>query len=261
MMTGIRKDASVSVKPGTELRPFWDKLFNFNWVFGLVLIFSICIPRFISVLNANKTGNYNMIAFIMIISAITPFLFLSKYGREKIGMVKPSHNKWMIGSFVAGALAGTTIFVLGYTLYSDTYNNWFVYIGQSYKISSGLSEHERLIYFLIYAVSGMTFSPIGEELFFRGIVHASFAKRVGDKKASIIDSLAFALIHLSHFGIVYVSGAWKFLLIPSILWVLAMFITGRIFFQCKKQTGSIWGSILSHAGFNLAMIYFIFFVL
>ena len=46
----------------------------------------------------------------------------------------------------------------------------------------------------------MIFSPIGEELFFRGIVHSSFAKSIGNFKASIIDSVAFALTHISHFG-------------------------------------------------------------
>ena len=66
-----------------ELRPFWASLFNFDWRFGLFLILIICIPRFILVLKANASGNYGAIGLIMTISAIAPFIFLSKYGRKK----------------------------------------------------------------------------------------------------------------------------------------------------------------------------------
>jgi hypothetical protein len=105
----------------------------------------------------------------------------------------------------------------------------------------------------------MTFSPIGEELFYRGIVHGSFAKELGERKASIIDSLAFALTHLAHFGIIYLSGNWHFLFLPAIMWVIFMFMASRIFFICKQKTGSIYGAIISHAAFNLTMMYFIFY--
>ncbi len=105
----------------------------------------------------------------------------------------------------------------------------------------------------------MTFSPIGEELFYRGIVHGSFVPQLGEQKASIADSLAFALTHLAHFGIVYTAGSWNFLFLPAMLWVFFMFLSSRIFFICKEKTGSISGAILSHAAYNLTMMYFIFY--
>ncbi len=73
----------------SELRPFWNRIFNYNWKFGLFLIHIVCIPRFILVLNANASGNYGSIGLIMTISAIAPFIFLSKYGRKEIGIAKP----------------------------------------------------------------------------------------------------------------------------------------------------------------------------
>ena len=105
----------------------------------------------------------------------------------------------------------------------------------------------------------MLFSPIGEELFYRGMIHGSFSRKYGDNKASHIDSLAFALTHLAHFGIVYVDGQWDFLLLPSLLWLIFMFFTSRLFHYCKKRTGSILGAIVSHAAFNGCMMYFIFY--
>ena len=152
------------------------------------------------------------------------------------------------------------MFAIGILLYKHSYSNWFVYIAKSYSASGIiLTDSNRLTYFLIYSVTGMTFSPIGEELFYRGIVHGSFAGQFGEQKASIFDSLAFAITHLAHFGIVYVLGGWQFLFIPALLWMSGMFLSSRIFFICKEKTGSILGAILSHAAFNLTMMYFIFF--
>ena len=118
---------------------------------------------------------------------------------------------------------------------------------------------EKQIYFLIYALAGMTFSPIGEELLYRGMIHGSFATRLGEQRASLIDSLAFSLTHLAHFGIVYVAGVWTFLVFPGFLWVLFYEGISLCFFVCKEKTGSLLGAILCHAGFNLAMTYFIFY--
>jgi membrane protease YdiL (CAAX protease family) len=38
-----------------------------------------------------------------------------------------------------------------------------------------------------------------------------------------------------------------------------MFLASRIFFFANKKSGSILGAIISHAAFNLAMMYFIFY--
>ena len=211
------------------------------------------------VLSANVTDDYGSIGLIMVASALVPYVLLTSKGRKKIGITKPSNLKWIFYSFFVGIVISTVIFLVGKFLYGDTINNWYVYIGRSYNIAAGLNAQEKIIYFLIFAGTGMTFSPIGEELFFRGIVHSSFATSYGEKRATIIESLAFALTHLAHFGIVYVSGVWEFLLVPSILWTGAMFVTSLIFLKCKRVSGSILGAIASHAGFNLAMIYWIFY--
>lgn len=121
----------------TELKPLWNRLFKFDWVFGLALVLAVCVPRFILVLDANKTANYSLIGLIMLVSAIIPFVFLSKYGRNKIGIKKPTNYRWLVYSFLIGILISTAIFLLGKALYADTFNNWYVYIGQSHKISEG----------------------------------------------------------------------------------------------------------------------------
>lgn len=243
----------------SELRPFWRKLFDFNWKFGLFLVLIICIPRFILVLKANSTGNYGYIGIVMVISAIAPFLFLSKNGQQTIGITKPKKYSWLIVAFAIGLFSSVFLYFLGQLFYGDSYENWYTYIGKSYKIPIDISTSNKLIMFAITAITGMIFSPIGEELFFRGIVHASFSKSVGNKNASIIDSAAFALTHISHFGLVFINNQWQFFAIPALIWVLGMFSVSLLFFICKKRTNSILGAIICHSAFNLGMTYCIFY--
>ncbi|QNF32233.1 CPBP family intramembrane metalloprotease [Adhaeribacter swui] len=242
-----------------ELKPLWDKIFCFNWKFGLFLLLIICVPRFVLVLHANTSANYQYIGIIMVLSALAPFLFLSKFGRYQIGLKKPTNTLWLLMAFMAGLLFSILLWWLGQTLFGNSYHNWYVYIGQSYNIPAGINASDKAILFAVMAVTGMLFSPIGEELFFRGIVHASFAPSTGEEKASVIDSTAFALTHVAHFGLVYTNQQWQFLLLPTLIWVVSMFLVSRLFYVCKKNSGSILGAMVCHAAFNLGMIYCIFY--
>ena len=244
-----------------ELRPIWSRLFDFNWKFGLFLILIVCIPRFILVLNANSSGSYGSIGLIMVISAIAPFIFLTKYGRTEIGITKPQNFKWLFYAFICGLVASVTVYFVGQFLYGTSYENWYQYVGKSYKIPATITKTDKSTMFAIMAITGMTFSPIGEELFFRGIVHSSFVKSIGEKKASIVDSSAFALTHISHFGLVFINNKWNFFIIPTLLWVTSMFLVSLLFYHSRKKSNSILGAILCHSAFNLGMIYCIFYLL
>jgi uncharacterized protein len=244
-----------------ELKPFWNRFFDFNWKFGLSLIVLICIPRFLLVMNANATKNYASMGLIMVISALVPFIFLSKYGRGKIGIKKTENYKSLLIAFVIGLIVSVLLYFLGEILYGNSYENWYQYIGKSYRIPLEINPHDKLILFIIMALTGMTFSPIGEELLFRGMIHASFEKSIGEKKASIVDCSAFALVHISHFGLVFINNQWTFYTIPAIIWTMSLFLVSLLFFKFKKKSGSILGAIICHAAFNLGMIYCIFFLM
>lgn len=164
---------------------------------------------------------------------------------------------WILYSFIIGAVFSLVLYYIGYKLYGTTVENWYAYIGRI----NLLPDHDsRFIPFIISAIVGMTFSPIGEELFFRGFISGCFATNYGSQKGSIIDSLAFALTHLSHFGIVFAFGSWHFFLLPSLIWVSAMFLVSIIFFECKKRSGSILGAMVCHSAFNLFMFYSVYYL-
>ena len=56
----------------------------------------------------------------MLISAITPFIFLTKYGRKEIGMVKPKKYSALLIAFIAGLIFSLILHYLGYNLYHNT---------------------------------------------------------------------------------------------------------------------------------------------
>lgn len=174
----------------------------------------------------------------------------------------PAKNyHWLLVAFIAGLFLSFLLHYIGTGLYGNSYQNWYSYIGRSYKIPPAIQANDKAILFTIMALTGMTFSPIGQELFFRGIVHAGFARSIGETRASVVDSAAFALVHISHLGLLYVNNQWKFMTWPTLIWVLSMFLASSLFFIFKKYSGSILGAIICHAAFNLGMIYCIFYLL
>ena len=152
--------------------------------------------------------------------------------------------------------------MLGWLFFEREVGNWFVYLSRPFHRAAatfGQDPTARLVWFIVSASFGMLFSPIGEEILYRGVVHESFAEKFGDRVASYIDSAAFAITHLAHFGIVYTAMGWRFLPIPATLWVLLMFLSSQVFYFGRIRSRSLFGAMVSHAGFNLAMIYCIFF--
>jgi membrane protease YdiL (CAAX protease family) len=131
--------------------------------------------------------------------------FLTKHGRRESGLTGTRKYGRLIAAFMLGLLFSYLLYLLGELLYGNNYHNWYNYIGRSYKIPEGIKGSSKAVLFTIMSLTGMTFSPIGEELFFRSIVHTSFARSLGNRRASLVDSTAFALTHISHFGLVFVS--------------------------------------------------------
>jgi len=77
------------------------------------------------VLHANASGNYSFIGLIMLISAIAPFIFLSKYGRKKIGITKPKNYLWLLILCIAGLMFSFLLYYVGQSMYGSSYENWY----------------------------------------------------------------------------------------------------------------------------------------
>jgi membrane protease YdiL (CAAX protease family) len=81
-------------------------------------------------------------------------------------------------------------------------------------------------------VALVLWTPFTEEVFFRGFVFAGLWPRLGSTGAIIVSALIFSLFHPD----------------PGVL--IPIFITGVLLAWLYRRTGSLWPSIVAHAGQN-----------
>jgi membrane protease YdiL (CAAX protease family) len=81
-------------------------------------------------------------------------------------------------------------------------------------------------------LAGIVVAPVVEELFFRGFLYAGLAQRYSWRKAAVISSALFALIHLQPLAIV------------------PIFLLGYLFAYLYERSKSIWPAILMHVTTN-----------
>ncbi len=229
--------------------------------FALLLILLFGIPRFILVLGVGSGGGYRWVSILFVLMILFPFVMMDREQRKLSGIRKFQNRSWLFYSLVLGLSLAFITWGLGQWLYGNSDNNWFFYISQTYNLPPNLETAGRLQFFLIYSLIGISFSPLGEEFLYRGVIHQGFVKKFGETRASMYDSLAFALTHLAHFGIIWTGSGWEFRFLPALAWFMMMYTSARIFFLSRVYTGSIWGAVIAHAGFNLGMTFCIFFLL
>lgn len=144
-------------------------------------------------------------------------------------------------------------FVLGLILFGKTDDNWFVNIGNNYKSIMDTSWMSFWMLNLIFTVPAILFSPIGEEIFYRGVVQKTFEQKFSVTTSTIIECSLFAVIHLAHHGIIKTANGLAFLPLSGVLWMIQMFLVAFMFAWLRNKTGSIFTAILAHMVFNLVM--------
>ena len=240
-------------------RPF-RRWLGFDVRTGLILLALFTVVRFGLVMEANVSQSYALVSVFFVVMALTPLILLGRAGRAWIGMWGSPRPLRLLVALCAGAACCGLMVLSAEGLFGAGDDNAFHYIAGTYAgLPSPMDDQTRLILFLVFALIGMTFSPIGEELFYRGLIHECFSGRLGQGRAAIVDASAFAVVHLAHFGLVWRAAGWTLLPGPAVWWVCGLFVTGLVFFQSRRAGGSLLGAILAHAGFNLAMTGWIFY--
>ena len=252
-MTGSRDSSAL-------FRPAFRRWAGFDIRTGLILLSLFTVVRFGLVLEANVSRSYALVSVFFVVMALTPFVLLAPEGRRRIGTTWPARPMHLLSAVLAGGLCCGVLIISAEGLFGSGDDNAFRYISGTYAgLPSPMDDQTRLILFLVFAAIGMTFSPIGEELFYRGLAHESFTGRLGEGRAAMVDAAAFALVHLAHFGLIWRVTGWTLLPGAAVWWVCGLFVTGLVFFSARRASGSILGAIFAHAGFNLAMTGWIFY--
>jgi membrane protease YdiL (CAAX protease family) len=101
--------------------------------------------------------------------------------------------------------------------------------------------------FWMLAVPAMIFSPLGEEILYRGLLQSAFGRAAGARSGRIVPALLFGFAHLSQFGLVPLQP-WLLL-----LWLPSMFGVALLFAWVRERSGSLYPAMVCHAAFNLAL--------
>jgi membrane protease YdiL (CAAX protease family) len=239
----------IDVKPSWQALPFG--------IAGLTLAFVVasCAGRAAAMFGpASWRG---LFALVCIAMAALPWLVLGREGRRQIGLKKSRHVAWLPLALGLGALAASACYLLGVTLYGASADNWFVSVARNYQLqpSAGWS---LLRLHLTFTIVACLFSPIGEEIFFRGFLQKVLEDRHGRTRATLMEASLFALVHLCHHGILLGAAGFQLLPVSGALWVAQMFLLSLLFAWLRRGSDSILPAILAHAAFNAAMNGWIF---
>ena len=203
-----------------------------------------------------------LIPFGFVMMMILPFVFLRSGGRRQIGLTKTKTPSTYIVGILYGIGAASLCFLLGILLFDKSPNNWFIAIRNYYTAQvPGAMDMPLQRFFVIVTLPALIFSPIGEEIFFRGFLQEAFETRFSLRSSMVIESAIFGLVHLFHHGLVRTNDGVNFFPFSGMLWVVLMFFTACGFALLRKRSGSIYPAIAAHATFNLVMNLLIFFFL
>ena len=242
------------------LRSIWTRLFKEPWIMGIVLFILLSILRGYGILSGDKS-NYSLVMIGFVIMWSIPFISLTKNGRHQIGIRKPKNIQWILLSPLIGIISALLMFLIGFLLYQNSSDNWYITVGNTYITDPNMLQMPRFKLFIMFTIPAMTFSPIGEELFFRGVIYESIKIKWNLRTAVIVNSALFGLVHILHHGISNQSGSLKVFWLSGVIWVVLIILCGSLFTLIREKTGSIWPAMIAHAFFNLAMNITIFFIL
>ncbi len=249
----IKRTKSSSIVADPILNSYSKNLFKNSLILCIIIFILLGTIRSYGLFGPSEARMLILLNFLLM--WFLPFLFLSKEGRNQIGLKKPNKKIWLFYGLIIGLIYSFFVFLLGYMLFNDSINNWFVNIGSQYlpAESDDWGIDGKFSLFLMVTFPSIIFSPIGEEIFFRGMIHNSVKIKQNEKTAIIVNGLAFAGIHIVHHGIIRDNTGFYFLIIPGIIFFLLMLVFSWLCTLLRNKSDSLYPAIICHSAFNLMM--------
>lgn len=185
--------------------------------------------------------------------AALPWILLSPYGRRSIGLQVPSGKAPYALALTCGVAAALLCFTLGMLLYGATMDNWFVSIATSFRRTAPTAGLSIWMLHLMITVPACIFSPIGEEIFFRGVLQNALEEKLSVRSSTCVEAGLFGLVHLCHHGLSVTATGVSLNVVPAAVWVALMFATACLFAWLRRRHASLWPAMAAHAAFNLTM--------
>ena len=194
-------------------------------VTGIAILMGKLAGRFELALGAWESSHLMGFAILIVVwgLGLRPY----RLSLSSLGLVAPSTSLPLTALFAVFALAGSLSFTW-------VYANAVQYVGWDMlappEIPDGIVFPGLAAAATYEALAVWT--PVTEEIFFRGFVFAGLTPRLGVPRAIIVSGLVFSAFHLS-IGV-----------------LLLIFVTGILLAWLYHRTGSLWPGIAAHAGQN-----------
>ena len=190
-------------------------------------------------------------------------MLLTPYGRRHIGLSPPKRRGSYALSTTFGAGAAVICFAVGVWFFASSTNHWFISIANYYHQSLDTTGFSQIKLHLFFTMPAILFSPIGEEIFFRGVLQRALEEKFSERVSTQLECATFGLVHLCHHGLTVGAIGISSIHIgvspmSAMLWVILMFLVAYLFAFLRKRTDSIYPAIFSHATFNIVMNTIIF---
>ena len=234
----------------------WRRWLPLPWAVALAVGLVLAGMRVVGVLGGVQWRWLLPLGFVVM--AVLPWLLMSAQGRRNIGLRHASDRRFYAVALAAGCAAALGCGLLGLALFGKSADNWFISIATNYRQTldtRGLALWQLHLFFTLPAC---LFSPIGEEIFFRGLLHSALQERFGARAAAVSEAGLFGLVHVCHHGLWLAATAWAFRPMSGPLWILLMFATALVFSALRQRSGSLGPAVVAHAAFNATMNTFIF---
>ncbi|MGP8174081.1 MAG: lysostaphin resistance A-like protein [Terracidiphilus sp.] len=236
----------------------WSRIPIAPWFFSLLVLAVLAAARYYAVFGPPQAR----ILFLLhaLVMWTLPFLLLTRQGRRDIGLCKQGNTLSALAlSALAGAVCGLAFFAIGMALYGNSPDNWCLSIRDSFQLKQMLAVMSPAAAFAAITVPAMILTPIGEEILFRGLIQQAFMLRWNAVIATLVNGLAFGLIHLHVHGLWRDAAGFHLRLVSGALMVLLLAGASAVFTLCRQRSGSLWCAMTAHAACNLAMISAVFF--
>jgi len=195
-------------------------------VTGIAILMGKLAGRFELALAAWESSHLMGFAILIVVWRLG--LRPRRLSLSSLGFVVPSSSLPLTVLFVVLALGGSLAFTWGYAnavAFLELHERWGppeIPVGIVFPGLAALATYEALA----------VWTPVTEEIFFRGFVFAGLVPRLGIPRAIIVSALVFSAFHLS-IGV-----------------LLPIFVTGMLLAWLYHRTGSLWPGIAAHAGQN-----------
>ncbi len=234
----------------------WRRWLPWPWAVALAVGLVLAGMRVLGVLGPVQWRWLLPLGFVVM--AVLPWLLMTAPGRRSIGLCRATDRRFYALALGAGCATALVCGQLGLAVFGMGADNWFVSIATSYRNTldtRGLALWQLHLFFTLPAC---LFSPVGEEIFFRGLLHGALQERFGARAAAVSEAGLFGLVHVCHHGLWLAATGWAFRPVSGVLWMLLMFGTALVFSALRQRSGSLGPAIVAHAMFNATMNTFIF---